>query len=450
VFTLALLRSPLLLAVLLGALTPAPETHRFDLTRDQMQSFTFAVDEPGKIVARVTWQGAPLAVSLVGPGGTVAQRTGRGSVELVYAVTPADVGKGSAWQVALHGTERTGNVIAVVAKGTVTIEHPPGDLEKLKAKLEAQRSQQLAQFRARIAQLRPQALAARNAQLARYQQALDRSRQQAQLVLRQKVVALRTRAAAQPVPVGVATGSSNIHPMPVSGSGSGTNAPEPLSITSLSSSEGQPGDAILITGTGFGDGAAGAGTTVHIIVAPGKDIQFGAPDYQSGTQIQTSIPADISGVTDNPHAAIYVKTAGGASALVPFHFKPALEIDAIQLNRGNTVKVDGAFCDYDDMQSDNGTILHQGGLVCGGSGTDVWNLGQLLKNGWTVVGVDAGKQVEPNADAVASVSGFAPIPNVPAQGVITVSWWTTAGLTGGMVWYLPTVYIQGPRGIPWQ
>jgi len=446
VFTLASFRSPLLLAVLLGALAPAPETHSFDLTRDQKQNFTFAVDQPGKIVARVTWQGAPLAVSLVGPSGTVARQTGRGNVELVYAVTPADVSKGSAWRVALQSAARTGALIAVVAKGTVSIEHPAGDVQKLKSQLDAQNKQRLAQFRSQLLQRRLQSEAAVKGKLAQLQQAQEQTTRQAQATLLQHVAALRTRATAQPVRVSAADRQSGVRAAPVAGSGG--NAGEPLSITSLSSSEGRPGDAILITGSGFGDGSAGAGTTVHIIVAPGKDIQFGTPDYHSDTQIQTSIPSDISGVTDNPNAAIYVKSAAGMSQLVPFHFKPAMATDFIDITRGDANVIDETDCDLaDDVELPY--VVHMGGMFCGGSGNDVWNRGRQLKNGWTVLSVDFGyKHIEPDADVFVSDS------HVGTTDIgFTIHWWTSGGgIAGnpGMVTYSPVVFIQGPAGIPWK
>jgi len=450
VFTLVSLRSSLLLAALLGGLAPAPETHQFDLTRDQKQSFTFAVDQPGRIVARVTWQGAPLAVRLIGPGGTVAQRTARGSVELAYAVTPADVSKGSAWRVALQSATRTGDVIAVVAKGTVVIEHPPGDIEKLRAQSKALNTQREARFRAQAAQRQPQVAAAQKAQLARYQQAVDQARQRTQAARLQQVVALRTRAVVQPVRVKTITSSATT---PTSGS-AGSTSPPPT-ITSLSSSEGQPGDAILINGTGFGDGAAGAGTTVHIIVAPGKDIQFGAPDYQSGTQIQTSIPSTISGVAENPHAAIYVKRVGNSSQLIPFHFKPAIATASIPVKSDHVNLVDESDCDsFDNAHGPEpgwpmGDVAHGGADFCGGSGNDLWNRGQTLKNGWTVVSVGfGGKAVYPDADVYVSQS-HAGTPDLS----FTIHWWTSgAAWLGdpGRVFYSPEIIIQGPAGIPWQ
>jgi len=247
----------------------------------------------------------------------------------------------------------------------------------------------------------------------------------------------------QPVRVKTITSSATT---PTSGS-AGSTSPPPT-ITSLSSSEGQPGDAILINGTGFVDGAAGSGTTVHIIVAPGKDIQFGAPDYQSGTQIQTSIPSTISGVTDNPHAAIYVKTAGGSSQLVPFHFKPAITTDFIDITRDAADVIDETDCDLaDDIETPY--VVHMGGMFCGGSGNDVWNRGRQLKNGWTVLSVDFGyKNVQPDADVFVSAS-HAGTPDIS----FAIHWWTSGGSIAGdpgMVTYSPVVFIQGPAGIPWK
>lgn len=432
----------------LGTLDGVSENHQFDLTWDQHQSFTFAVDAPGRIDARIAWQGAPLAVSLIGPDGRVAQQTGNGHAEVSYTVTAADVAKGRAWQVALQSTAHDGAPAVIIAKGTVAIEHPPGDMEKLKASALAAQQQWMATFRSQGAQLQAKLASAQRAQLAQLAQlaqAAAEAAQQRQNELRAHVVALRAKpVAAQRVNVAAA-----VRPLPGVHAAPVVHAPPP-SVSSLSSTEAQPGDAILITGSGFGNSPAELGTTVYMIVAPGKVVQFGTPDYQSDTQIQTSIPASISGVADNPHAALYVRNANGPSALVPFHFKPAIATASVTVNPNDVTTVDESDCDSNDDKLapdalNAGGVYHRGGWLCGGSGNDPWNAGRHLKNGWTVISVDPGKRVFPDADATVSQSH----PGTSDLSFV-VHWWTTAGNYSGAVLYLPVIYIQGPAGIPWQ
>ncbi len=452
-------RSPLLIAMVLGAVAAPPETHPFDLTRDQHQSLRFPVDSPGRIDARVEWRGSPLIVSLVGPAGQVARQTASGRVELTYEVTAADVQRGDAWLLTLQSAERGGDPLAVVAKGTISLEHPAGDVAKMTARVDAERKQQLAQYLSRSAQLGRQLLQARQARVAQYQQAEDDATHRAQAQLLQHVVALRTHAVARPATVvgRVPIGGSNARPAPAPSSAGAVStpvtSPTPV-ITALSNNQGQPGDALLISGSGFGQSAAAAGATVHLVVAPGKDVQLDA-DYWSDTQIQTSIPDGITGVPENPQAAIYIEVASGSSPLVPFHFKPAIEI-AFTTVSSSHAHVDYATGNGEDQAYGptppvgnqppaypDGYVLHEGGLIMGGSGNDIWNAGRRLKNGWTVVSVDEGLSWR-TGDADAIVSQY----HAGSSDLSFTIHWSDG--SGDVVLYAPTMFIHGPRGVPWQ
>lgn len=439
-------RSLLLAIASILGLGAVSETHQFDLTRNQQQAYPFAVDGPGRINARVVWQGDPLTVTLIAPNNAeVAHQTAAGQVQLSYDATAADVARGNGWRLALHSATQGGIQQVIVAKGTVSIEHPAGDVTKLQAQAAPRLAQDKTAIRSWSVQAGQRVAAVQKDQLLRLTQLQQQAQERRQAALLKQVLALRAKVtntrALQPVR-GVAANVRAPVQSPTSPSG-----PAPV-ITSLSSVDAQPGDPILISGSGFGQSPAG--TTVHAILAPGRDVQLAAPDYQSDTQIQTTLPKGISGIADNPHATMYVQTANGKSPLVMFHFIPATQIISLGLNRQEVV-IDQSAVDADDGWDDTpdatfNMVFHHGGALWGGTGDDYWYRGVQLKNGWTVVSIDPAPQINPNADAYLSESHLG-----TADLSFTVHWWTSGGsycCHAGWVGYRPTIMIQGPAGIP--
>lgn len=442
----ALSARSLLLAIagIAGVASVGSETHQFDLARNQQQAYPFAVDGPGRINAHVVWRGDPLTVSLIGPSNAqVAQQTGSGQVQLSYVVTQGDVARGSAWRLALQSATR-GGIQQIIARGTVVIDHPAGDTTPLLAKATALLNQDKPALRSWTVQAGQRVAAVQRDQLLRFTQMQEQAQEHRRAALLKHVLALRAAAVSTSVRPG-RVGTANLRaplqtPTPTAG-------PAPV-ITSLSSTDAQPGDPIPISGSGFGLSPTGA--TVHAIIAPGRDVVLAAPDYQSDTQIQTSLPRSISGVTDNQHATLYVQTPNGKSQLVVFHFIPATSIVSLGIDRAEVV-IDQSAVDADDDWDDtpdatNNMVFHKGGALWGGTGDDYWYRGVQLKNGWTVVGIDPAPQINPNADAYLSVSHVG-----TADLSFTVHWWTSGGsycCKPGWVGYRPTITIQGPAGIP--
>ena len=125
----------------------------FELGPGEQTGFGFVAGNPGLIVVNVRWTGVPLTVILAKPGGFFIYQQGNGSVTLQYNATADDVKKGVLWGVSLHPTQvaappPVGSRITViekqvkidtrgVAKGTITIQHPPGDMALAQAELNA-------------------------------------------------------------------------------------------------------------------------------------------------------------------------------------------------------------------------------------------------------------------------------------------------------------------------
>lgn len=454
------LRPALLVVVSLLGFSTTPEVHQFDLTRGQIQSFVFAVDAAGRIDATVEWKGVPLDVRLIGPSGVVAEKAGGSSITLSHVVTSAEVAKGNGWWVALNSTDTKGDLAAVVAGGRVTIEHPVGDIARLKVNAEAKRQQLIAAAIPRLAVVQKQADADEKSQLAQYTLTQQAARSKVQAQMLQHVIAVRKSAA----PVAVMQQKRNMVPIATTGvatrvvAGSGTAAPGSTTstgstsgstssstttppaapvITSLSSTVLQPGDPLLITGTGFGQSAASV--KVRIVLGPGRDLQIGSFEYESDTQIQMTIPATIAGVKENSQAGIFVVTAAGKSPLIPFHFKPTITTSGFNAHP-LTANIDEAACDARDAKWATG-VFHAGGQICGASGNDAWEPGQQLKNGWTVVRIEPVKSTAGNADVYVTQyhAGTADLS-------FTMHWWVDFTSS---VSYAPKVYIQGPLGVPW-
>jgi hypothetical protein len=125
----------------------------FELGAGESTSTGFVAGKPGPIVVTVQWTGVPLTVSLVKPGGGTVDQQGKGSVTLRYTATADDVKKGMLWGVGIRPAQEApkpaaGPGIAAidkpvridttgVAKGTVTVQHPPGDMKLAQAEWNA-------------------------------------------------------------------------------------------------------------------------------------------------------------------------------------------------------------------------------------------------------------------------------------------------------------------------
>jgi len=304
-----------------GSLQNPSEPQKFEIATGESAGFGFVVSQPGPIVIRAQWQGVPLIVSLSGPLAQPIEKSGSGSVDLSYTVSADDVRRGVVWKVSLrsasaplrpvssasvlidsHNAVTLLRVAKTEAQGTVTIQHPPGDMrqaeQQLKATIEQNRPADLSQLRDQLQQ---------TAQM-----------RQAQF---QKVIADQQAARAQQLMQSVHLKASPAQPAPIPQFHAGMRQMQAQvpTISSLSASEGQPGDPVLISGSGFGGNAG----EVHFIVNPSMDLKAKV-DYWSATQIMTSVPV-VDKILSNYNGQVYLQQGAEKSGSVPFKFNPGVQ-----------------------------------------------------------------------------------------------------------------------------
>lgn len=124
----------------------------FALANGDKSSFVVPVTAGGAITATITWQGAPLTLSITdGQGKVVATAPGRYAPNAVleYRVSPQDLASGPLWTVTLSTAEGPNQVSAVdktlipTAKGSLTVSYPPVNQVVVSQVLNSARQQQL-------------------------------------------------------------------------------------------------------------------------------------------------------------------------------------------------------------------------------------------------------------------------------------------------------------------
>ncbi len=459
-------------------LPPPPASHQgpqaFDFLVGEQASFGFAASQPGPISVTVTWQGAPLLVTLVKPGGGTLERQGSGSVMLAYTATAEDVRQGVLWNVNLRSPQPAPPTVSPVhvkpvkqqpqllARGTIALHHPPADPSLVQAALKA-RQAKVAKPSPQAASGAPSLLAQKQAilqkqQATRQTQLLDQVRSKIPAEVHLKMSQRIATAAAQPLPGAKVLGTAlPAAPPPVPGS-AGTKAtsvpPAPKSnkdgppagtsnpvIAALSISAGQPGDPVLITGSGF-SGTAGE---VHFIVANGRDLVAPISGWNDG-QIFAAVP-DVSGLQAF-NGQVYVRRGGADSSFVPFQFSPALEYRSLDVTNDRIITGAGTFQDY---RNSGIGIDHDGsGNFFGDRGEDQYFLVARLRNGWVVDSAYLSNDL--NHTTGPWIFGHASAYITEYRGgtdspYLKVRWWYD-GFSD--VNYRPNLIIRGPRGVPHQ
>jgi hypothetical protein len=424
------------------------------------------VSKPGPIVVTVRWQGSPLLVSLIKPGGATVDRQGTGSVALDYTATAEDVRKGTLWSVRLRSPQEAANPPAAasliqdkplkrlpqaLATGTISIQHPAGDPKLAQTELNAHSEKM------QLAKPKVQGVAAPKTDLAAQKQAAAQKQQasrQSQLLdqIRPKVpaeayqkLAQRLAAAAAPQVVKGAAASPAPPPPPAGGTPNNpataaTKTPRAATsgpvITALSVAAGQPGDPVLITGSGF---SATAGE-VHFLLGSGNDIK-GVVSGWNDNQILTTVP-DASGLPGF-NGQVFVHQGTANSPMVPFRFNPALEYRTLTIAGDRDIRQPY----YAPSLTQLGVVDHDAsGSFAGAKGDDQYYLATRLRNGWVVDSAYLTGMGDPqifrfgNADAA-----ITEVRTETDSPYLKIHWW--------MEWfsgvaYTPHVVIRGPRGVP--
>jgi hypothetical protein len=230
-------------------------------------------------------------------------------------------------------------------------------------------------------------------------------------------------------------------------------------IDSLVNTSGKPGEPVLISGSGLR-----SPLEVHFVDQSGKDMI--SPIKSSDVcSILTHVP-DVSGVTGDSPWKVYVKSAGIASSTKDFTFKPAMEIQLLDVKAAGAKtdsQFDGQwgenrsleeltdwfnrhwdFWDYGYNTNNLITASHRGGQFWGRNGSDVFFKTFTLKNGWIVLSVNFNAQFYPN-DAWAYAIITRPLTSSPYTWVV---WSDSVSLR--MVEYSLSYTIMGPKGVPYK
>jgi len=487
----------------------------FELGVGERNGFGFVVGRPGPIVVTVRWQGGPLAVTLTKPGrGAAAEQRGSGVVTIKYMATALDVRNGVLWGVGLRGAQEgtnpstaAGRRYQVAAKGTVTVQHPPGDVKRAQAELKA-RAERTGVAKPGQPAAAPQVnQAAQKAAVLQKQQAARQARMLEQI--RPKIPAeayrkmsgtisgtmgkgvpydsLKTQSGAtgqtqsgQSTTTGPASksfvppkGPRTAVEVPgrtigavvpgVSSTQSGQtgavgstqpNTVASPAITSLSVSEGQKGDPVLVSGTGFGNAQG------EVRFASASNAQQDLPAqvlYWNDQEVLVTVP-DVSQVTGS-HGVVYVRSANMPSNKFPIRFTETRVLDHATTDRylatpwtaGTTV---------DHPASSYGVNLEY--LMFGNSKNDEYYRNTTLRNGWVVDSAYLAhvdwqlpmvngrltpvEVVGPSGTANANSYIIDSRPGT-ASPYVKVHWWYDAGNSTG---YALRVVIRGPKGVPHQ
>ena len=451
----------------------------FELLLGDQTSFGFAASKPGPIVVTVTWQGAPLVVTLVKPGGGTLERQGSGSVVIQYTASAEDFRKGVLWSVNLRSPQAAAAVGSpvhekpvkqqpqVLARGTVTLHHPPGDpklaqaevtarLEKLKASQPKPQPVPATQSPSLLAQKQAALL---KQQAVRQTQLLDQVRSKIPAEAHQKMAQKISAAASVPLPGAKVVGTAlpvapqvrpaNVPPQPSNPAAKATKEAPPAGTTdpviaALSISAGQPGDPVLITGSGFSNTTG----EVHFIVANGRDVTAPISGWND-SQIFAAVP-DVSGILGFS-GQVYVRRGSTNSRFVPFQFNPAQEVRALAITNDRII-TGGT---ESGMEYRSGAIeaFHLGwGDLFGARNEDQYFLMARLRNGWVVdsayiTNVSSGYE-RPGPYFLGNASAYITECRIGTDSpYLKVRWWRD-GLS--IVVYTPNLLIRGPKGVPHQ
>jgi len=441
---------------------------KFEVQGPEVDSYGFAVTQPGAIAVDLQWKGVPIEVMLIRPASPPMRQVGNGSVHLEAQATAQDVARSLFWRVQIRSwceedclaaaKQRAGSLqpIRTRAVGSIVVRHPPVDQSAVQRALAGQQKQptheEQEQAAAQVVAKVEQAFHQHKAQFEQHQmQRRAALMAPLQPILNQMQARLgggvrprgleeapsgdtASASAGDVMSRDVIKGTQLLIPML-------TIAPTPV-IGSLNVTQGQPGDPVMITGSGFGN----AGGEVHFIIAPGQDFPASGVTW-GDTQIFATVP-DASGILGF-NGMVYIRRATdkAGSNLVPFRFNPSLELRQIK------VPADSVFQQFNGISQtvDNwpGGLRYVARInqywFWGPKGNDQHFLNTRLKNGWTVL--QPPQVFLPNAYAAngdAYLDGSHAGTDWP---YVNVRFWMPGGVYV-IQHYGISILIQGPKGVP--
>jgi len=440
---------------------------KFDVRGQEVDSFGFAVTQPGPITIDVQAQGAPVNVTLQGLASPPIAQQGTGRVHLIYQVTPQDVQKSALWAVKVKLVQPGVPPQGGQASGTVMVQHPPADPAVVQAQLTALQQQEQAnhgrfaaeaearnaaafqQFKIRFEQQQQQRQAAERAQ---NQPIVDQVRGKTGSPIRSRGLEGESAATEGSEVTTRGTGFPTLGPLSPTATAPLTVAPQQGSLTiappppaptpvidHLNKTQGQPKDQVIIYGKNFGN----AGGDVVFQLGPSTALP-GTVEAWSDTVIVADVP-DASGLVQFD-GGVFVPMGQIKSNTTPFRFIPAQEVRVYHSAKGDvSLAQPGSYTaaavptGWDHFGHPNTTLWRLGG----GKGNDIVFTRASLKNGWIV------QDIQP----------YVPGCGLPlCQGValadsrigspalfFNVRWWYEALHDSD---YSFSIWIVGPRGVP--
>lgn len=442
---------------------------KFAVQGKEPASFGFAVTQPGPITVDVQAQGAPVQVTLVGPGSQPHTEAGAGSVRLTHAVTPQNIQQGLLWTIRIGIQAPPGQAPALQANGTIAVQAPPADPAAVQAQLAALSAQRQANQQRAAIDAKAKMDAAFQAHKADFERRQQESRAAAMAQIQPVLAQLQGRIGTRGIEGGATAAQEGSD---VAARGMGTRGIEggegaaqakeasaqegsdastrgigtatmqfaPListmpvavpTITKLSVPQGQPLTPVIIEGKNFGTQPASA----LFVISPSGAVS-GRIEAWSDAMIVADVP-DASGLFAYD-GKMFVKTAAGNSNEVPFRFIPAQETRLISMTRDMVLAPpSGSGTTGDHVWHGPNSFWE---CFVGNKGNDVLFPTSRLKNGWTVqTGVIS--DLRSGSDWVWLVDSR-PGTDTP---YLNVRWSYDAF---NEVYYTFGVYIAGPKGVP--
>lgn len=467
---------------------------KWDVNNHEPYGIAFGVTQPGPILVEVQAQGAPVIVSLLGAVPLpVQQQSGTGPIRLTYQVTPADVQRSALWQVRI-ALALPGGALAQ-AGGTIAVQHPPADMNVVRTQVEAQRPLPNPQTEAAMAG-KPDAVF--QAEMAKFQQEQAAHRAAISADVQSKLQAVQAKRQGMIKPRGVEAGESGSEQAAVpaesevttrggmvkiaplqdaSGGGLVINpgglTRVPPEIEWVSPLTGRPGDHVGIAVLNLGSPSLGTTVTFTFsgITNPGSlqavtyascpSQPITAPILQQNPWwILVSVP-EISGVIYECPFYITVTRDGQTSApMYGFQFKPAMDMTELKVPphwqdsyvhfpfpsqaAQASIYIDGI---------PPGWRLLRGGCVetgtaglFGDKGNDTFFMKKLLKNNWKVKSVLV-EEIYPGPGSGAAGAYLWESRIGTNSPYVNVRTWQTPNSS---IIYKPRVFIEGPRGVPYE
>ncbi len=115
---------------------------KFEVKGPEIDSFGFAVTQPGPITVDVQAQGAPLLVTLESSGGQPITKPATGGLRMNYDVTPQDVQRSVFWAVHIRLAQPMPPNMGGKAEGSINVQHPPVNQTALQQAVQAMAAQQ--------------------------------------------------------------------------------------------------------------------------------------------------------------------------------------------------------------------------------------------------------------------------------------------------------------------